>query len=96
MGLKPREWIDITHRDYVNMCVGFFRLSRDREYKERQLHWFNYVSVADVKKSGMTIQKFWPIAGEQTAKPIKISQKEVYKAFMAMQNFGKNNKKNIN
>lgn len=68
------------------MCVGYFNKQRKNEYIERQLHWLNYLAVADTKKNGMTIEKFWSIDGEKSNfKPI--TKKEVELAVNAMKNF---------
>lgn len=72
------------------MCVGYYRVQRDREYKERQLHWLSYLAVADVKKSRMTIQKFWPIDGEKLTVIKPITAKQVQRAREAMLNLRKN------
>lgn len=92
--LKPNEWCTITHRDYVSMCVGFFNRKREEAIVDRRIWYAIVQGWADPKKLP-PMERMWPIDGEQVDKPKKISQKDVLKAFTAMQNFGKN-KKNIN
>lgn len=83
------EWVNITHRDYVNKCVGYLNVKRREEIITRQHQWLLFSAVNDFKKNPTTMQKWWPIDGDVVVKLKKPSDKKLKQIDGIFRNLGK-------
>ena len=87
----PIDYARLTHSDYVNLCVGYLDKSRREERIHRQAQWLALMAVVDPKKKPASIEKWWPINGENISKPFKMpSKKRLMQLEQWVKNLGKN------
>jgi hypothetical protein len=80
MGLLPRDFYDMSPREYSLMKMGY-ETRRKESMKQTRMIMFTMVTLfADPKSAPKSPEEFWPLPGEKDIKQINEEEyREIFK-----------------